>query len=97
MKMTKDELIQKIYKDLDSRFKVSDREFSLIRTAVLDAYIHFELRKCSNCKYSTVAEDTYSGDIVSMFCEHLVGEFEVCDVAQNTPDFGCNKWSMKDD
>ena len=60
-------------------------------------YGDFESRTCESCKHSSVAEDTYSGTIVSMFCAEGVGEFEVCDVMQSTPDFGCNKWEGKDD
>ena len=93
-------IIDKIYDDFEKELKeAQDRvdSFCNLNNAVNEAFKELQSRTCENCKHSSVAEDTYSGTIVSMFCAEGVGEFEVCDVMQNTPDFGCNKWEGRDD
>ena len=55
-------------------------------------YDDLESRTCENCKHSSIAEDTWSGKVVSMFCDLGIGEWETCDVMMTSPSFGCNKW-----
>lgn len=77
--MSRAGVIEPIIKYYDNKFKITDREFNLIRDAMIDVCSNFESRTCSNC--TGFSKDLDCG-------VDFQGQTP-------PPDFGCNKFTRK--
>lgn len=86
--MTRLETIDPIIKELDAKFKLNTREYSLIRTAALDVCIAFESRTCANCRY---CDKEYVDRLNVGSCELAIGT-GYCVSNEVDLNFGCNRF-----
>lgn len=50
---------------------------------------------CKQCKFASVAEDTWTGKVVAYFCKLGKVEYEVCDVGMVSPEYSCEEGKSK--